>query len=346
MMAEFLRNVWYMAAWSAEIGEALLSRRIAGTRVLLYRAGDGSPVAMADRCPHRFAPLSLGTRDGDAVTCGYHGLTFDRNGACIRNAFAERIPAGAAVATFPVVERDGIAWAWLGEPGLADLSAIPDFGMLSETAVSRTLHGYTPMRAGYEFGTDNLMDLSHIEFVHKGSFAGAGVIFAGRHQLRQEGETLHSDWWMPGVKAPGHTAGVYPPDLITDHWLEMRWDAPASMYLQIGATPAGEPRENGVIVHQAHILTPETDGTTHYFWASTYAAVPGMPDMAPALRELFGTAFDAEDKPMIEAAYANLEGEDFWAARPLSLGIDQGGTRARRLIEGRLRRERASAVAA
>ena len=345
-MAAYLRNVWYMAAWSDEIGEALLSRRIAGIRVLLYRAGDGAPVVMADRCPHRFAPLSLGTREGDAVACGYHGLTFGRDGVCIRNPFAERIPAGAVVATYPVVERDGIAWLWLGERALADDALVPDFSILAETPVSRTLHGYTLMRADYEFGTDNLMDLSHIEFVHKGSFAGAGVIFAGQHQVRQEGDTLHSDWWMPGVKAPGHTAGIYPPDLITDHWLEMRWDAPASMYLQIGATPRGEPREGGAIVHQAHILTPEADGTTHYFWASTYAALPGMPDMAPTLRELFGTAFDVEDKPMIEAAYANLDGQDFWAARPLSLGIDQGGTRARRLIEAMLRREHADAVAA
>ena len=59
-MHEFLRNVWYMAAWAEEVGEGLLSRRIAGRKLVLFRAADGTPVALEDRCPHRFAPLSLG----------------------------------------------------------------------------------------------------------------------------------------------------------------------------------------------------------------------------------------------------------------------------------------------
>jgi len=338
-MSEFLPDVWYMAGWSKEVGDTLLSRRIAGRPILLYRAADDSVVAMVDRCPHRFAPLSLGMRVGDDVTCGYHGLRFNRRGACVRNPFANRIPTGAAVSVFPAVERDGIVWLWFGGQALTDPVLIPDFSMLAETSTSRTLTGYTRMLANYEYGTDNLMDLSHIEFVHKGSFAGAGVIFAGAHHVRQEGDAIHSDWWMPGVKAPPHTAGIYPPEMLTDHWLDMRWEAPASMYLQVGATPAGHPRKAGILVHQAHILTPESDGTTHYFWASTYVAGPGMPDMADMLTLLFAKAFDNEDKPIIEAAYANLDGADFWAQKPVSLGIDQGGTRARRLIQSRLRRQ-------
>lgn len=345
-MTKAPQNVWCMGAWSGEVAEALLSRRIAGRRLVLFRAADGQAVAMEDRCPHRFAPLSLGVREGDTIACGYHGLTFDRTGACVRNRFSERIPGAARVRAFPVLERDGIVWVWTGEAGRADAGLAPDFSMLGETGMSRTLHGYTLLRANYEYGTDNLLDLSHIEFVHKGSFAGAGVIFAGRHEVRQDGDSLHSDWWMPNVKAPAHTAGIYPPDLITDHWLEMRWNAPASMYLQIGATPAGAPRGEGVIVHQAHILTPETDGTTHYFWASTYVQPPGAPDMGPMIRDLLGQAFDQEDKPMIEAAYANLGGEDFWSQRPLSLGVDQGGLRARRLIQQMLEAEANPAVRA
>ncbi len=343
-MGKFIRNTWYMAAWSHELGEELLSRRIAGRRLVLFRAADGSAAALDDRCPHRFAPLSRGTRRGDTITCAYHGLTFDRTGACVRNPFADRIPAAAKVRAWPLRERDGIVWLWTGDdPAAADPSAIPDFAMLAETPGSRTLHGYTVMRANYEYGTDNLLDLSHIEFVHKGTFAGAGVIFAGTHQVLVEGAALRSNWWMPKVKAPGHTAGIYPPDLLTDHWLDMRWNAPASMHLEVGATPAGQPRDSGVIVQQAHILTPETNDTTHYFWASTYAEVEGGPDMGPVLRELFTQAFDQEDKPIIEAAYANLDGGEFWDQRPVSLGIDQGGARARRMIQDILRREASTA---
>jgi vanillate O-demethylase monooxygenase subunit len=118
--APFLRNAWYMAGWSAEIGNALLRRRLLGVPLLLFRKMDGNVAALIDRCPHRFAPLSLGERDGDCVTCPYHGLTFDADGRCVRNPFADTLPKGAKVRSFPVAERDGIIWFWPGQRELAD----------------------------------------------------------------------------------------------------------------------------------------------------------------------------------------------------------------------------------
>lgn len=338
-MAGYLANAWYMAAWSHEVGEALLRRRLLGEPILLYRLGDGSVAALTDRCPHRFAPLSMGTRQGDEVTCPYHGLTFDAAGSCVRNPFGPP-PKGASVRCWPVREQDGIIWFWPGAPALAESTPLPDFALLHSGQPAPPITGLMPMAADYQYGTDNLMDLSHIEFVHRGSFAGRGVIFAGEHKVRQEGDVLHSDWWMPDVAAPGHTYGIYPPDMRTDHWLEMRWQAPATMLLEIGATPAGGDRKAGVIVHQAHILTPETAGTTHYFWATTRAGGPVSPEGDAMLHGLMSQAFVEEDKPIIEAAYANLDGQDFWTGKPVFLGVDAGGTRARRLLQSLISRQK------
>lgn len=338
-MAAFLNNIWYMAAWASEIGEMLLRRRIAGEPVLLYRRTDGGIAALTDRCSHRFAPLSMGVRQGDTVRCPYHGLTFDADGTCIANPFSDTVPKGAQIRSWPVEERHNAVWIWAGDPARTDPCLIPDFSALDRPC-GPPLTGLMPMKAGYEFGTDNLMDLSHIEFVHTGSFAGAGVIFAGKHNIRQEGETLHSDWWMPNVAAPAHTMGVYPPDTRCDHWLEMRWNAPASMLLEVGATPVRQERATGCTVWQAHILTPETETTTHYFWATTRSVDIVDEGMDGFVRGLMNQAFEGEDKPIIEAAFANLDGGEFWEQRPVSLGIDTGATRARRLIETMLRRER------
>ena len=332
-MSSFLPNAWHMAAWSDEVGEALLSRRLCGRKILFFRKEDGAVAAMDDRCPHRFAPLSLGTRGGDIVTCGYHGLAFNADGRCVHNPFADHLPAGAVVRTYPVAERDGILWYWPGDPLLADEQLIVPLPFLGQTPPNQLLHGYTMMAANYEYGTDNLMDLSHIEFVHKGSFAGAGVIFAGRHEVVQQGETLFSNWWMPNVAAPAHTIGIYPREMRTDHWLDMRWNAPATMYLNIGATPVDSPRDAGVIVDQAHILTPASEDSTHYFWATTSAIPLDDPEVAAGFQMLFAKAFEEEDKPMIQAAYENIEGGDFWDQKPAFLGVDAGGTRARRLLE-------------
>jgi len=333
--SRFPKMAWYMAAWSDELREGMLGRRLFDQPFVFFRKQYGEVVALTDRCPHRFAPLSMGERQGDMIQCPYHGLTFNGEGECVRNAFSEKIPRGASVRNWHVAEQNGIVWLWAGdgEPS----APIPDFAALNEQAPP--LMGYMLMKANYEFGTDNLLDLSHIEFVHKGSFAGNGVIFAGEHEIIDDGAILRSNWWMPNVNAPGHTRGVYPQDMKTDHWLEMRWQAPATMYLEIGAAPVGAARKEGCIVHQAHILTPETSTTTHYFWATT-RPIPVVDDeMDKMVRGLLEQAFLEEDKPVIEAAFRNLDGADFWTQRPISLGIDAGGVRARRKIMNMLEAE-------
>ena len=338
-MAEYLRNCWYMAGWSHELGENGFSREIAGKPVFVYRLESGDPAALLDRCPHRFAPLSLGTREGDTVVCPYHGLAFGTDGKCVRNPFADRIPKGAEVPAFAVVEQDDILWLWGGDPVAADRATIPAFPFVPNRPGWRTLSGYTLMQANYEYGTDNLLDLSHIEFVHKGSFAGQGVIFAGEHSVREDGDALHSDWWIADIPPPSVAQGILPPDMRTDHWLEMRWTAPATMRLNVGVCPHGAPREAGFEVPQAHILTPANEHQTHYFWSTSRPLEGEDGDEDAFLLGLFRQAFDEEDKPIIEAAYGNVAGKDFWGEKPISLGIDQGGARARRKLEAMLKAE-------
>jgi hypothetical protein len=96
-----------------------------------------------------------------------------------------------------------------------------------------------------------------------------------------------------------------------------------------------------VIARQAHILTPASATTTHYFWATTRYHDLESVETDTFLRTLFAQAFDDEDKPIIKAAYENLEGQDFWDAKPLSLGIDAGGTRVRRKLEAMLKSQHA-----
>lgn len=336
--AAYLGNAWYMAAWADEVGDAMLRRRIAGDPILLFQTPEGKAVALTDRCPHRFAQLSAGTREGDIVRCPYHGLAFDAGGRCVHNPFDEAIPAKAAVRAWPTHEADGIVWLWRGDPAAADPGLAPDFSALTPGGEA-PVHDLIPMRAPYQFATDNLMDLSHIEFVHRGSFAGAGVIFAGTHSVRREGDTIHSDWWMPDVPAPSHTFGVYERGMRTDHWLDMRWNAPASMLLEVGSTPTGRAREEGVIAHQAHIITPEGEGSAHYFWATTRSGAPPNEAADDHLRTMMRQAFVGEDKAIIEGAFENLDGQDFWEAKPISRAIDAGAIQARRLLAQMIARE-------
>ena len=75
-----LRDAWYIGAWADEIGGEPLARRICGEPIVLFRDRQGSAAALADRCCHRAAPLSMGTIVEDGIQCGYHGLIFDAAG--------------------------------------------------------------------------------------------------------------------------------------------------------------------------------------------------------------------------------------------------------------------------
>lgn len=339
-MARYLENCWYMAGWAEELGKDGFTRTLLDLPLYFYRReADGGITAIHDRCPHRFAPLSKGTRVGDTLVCGYHGLEFGTDGQCTRNPFSERIPTGAKLRTFDVCEKDSIIWLWAGEKGTADTSLIPDFSFLPDSPTNRSIRGYTLMKANYEYGTDNLLDLSHIEYVHKKSFAGQGVIFSGTHDVKVEGTTIHSNWWMPKISPPSIAQGRMPDDAIVDHWLDMRWNVPASMKLSVGVCPHGAKRTDGFEALQAHILTPVTEHESHYFWASNRNYLVDSKEEDENLTALFRQAFDEEDKPIIEAAYTNVRGKDFWGEKPLSLGVDAAGARARRVLEKLIKAE-------
>ena len=120
----YLRNSWYVAAWDHEVGAGLFPVRMLGEAIVLFRNTKGKVVALEDACPHRKLPLSMGRIKGDTVECGYHGLTFDSTGACTRVPGVEKIPHVACVRSYPVEERYGLLWVWMGEAAKADPTLI------------------------------------------------------------------------------------------------------------------------------------------------------------------------------------------------------------------------------
>jgi phenylpropionate dioxygenase-like ring-hydroxylating dioxygenase large terminal subunit len=336
-MDDYPKNLWYMAGWEEEItGGDFLVRTLLDTPMVFFRKekGDGY-VAFVDRCPHRFAPLSKGRRERDALICGYHGLTFDESGACVRNPFSELIPPGCSVRSFPGVSKDSVLWFWPGDPAAADPAAIGDFScMIVGPPQGR---GHLRFDANYELLTDNLMDLSHIEFLHTGTFGGGGVIFQGKHSVKTEDDAIWSNWWMPDI-APPPWATFLPSNTKVDHWIDMRWQPPASMLLDVGICPAGADRQQTPIVSMVgpHIITPETKTSSHYFYGFPTSTDVGSEDTV-------GKAFINEDQPMIEAVQRGMGDTDFWGKRPVILAVDAGSVLARRRLM-KLRREQEPAI--
>lgn len=328
----FLRNCWYLAAWADELAPgAMLARTIAGEPVLFIRAADGTAHAMADSCPHRLVPLSLGRCHHGEVTCAYHGLRFAADGSCVDNPHG-RITKALSVRSFVCVERHQALWLWLGEQP-ADADAIPDYTFIDRTAPEARVKGYLHSAADYRLMVDNILDLTHADYLHA-STLGGGINTRAKVHVSKNGDTVAIEWSATDDELPpllAQTLGS--PNGRGDFSNRVLWEAPGNMVQQLKLALPGRMEVDPLDSVTCHVMTPESPTTTHYFFCHTSDAVSANPEMASlVLAALYG-AFAGEDKPMLESQTSRIGGQDFWAFRPALLPSDKGAVMARRTLD-------------
>jgi phenylpropionate dioxygenase-like ring-hydroxylating dioxygenase large terminal subunit len=329
----FLRNSWYVGAWSHEVTRTLMPRTLLGEPVLLYRKENGEAVAIGNRCPHRFAPLHLGRLIGDVVECGYHGLKFDCSGACVENPHGnQKIPAAAKIPHYPVIQRDGLLWLWMGQPELADAAAIPDYSHLVDPQL-KTIGDVMLQKANYALVVDNLMDLTHVNYLHA-PYQKNDDLLAAHHEVVQQGKLLDSLRSIPSTTAPpSFVPFLDDPEAPVDYWLNIRWHAPGACQLEVGVAEVGQPRDKGIRRLGTHIVTPETETTTHYFYASSRNYLINDPAADEETRNWQQVGFHEQDKPMLEAVQQMMGTTDMDALRPVLLASDAAAVRVRRIMK-------------
>jgi phenylpropionate dioxygenase-like ring-hydroxylating dioxygenase large terminal subunit len=231
----FLRNSWYVGASDHEIGRQPLRRVLLGEPIVFFRTEDGAPVAFEDRCAHRHLPLSMGKLIGDTLQCHYHGLRYDRTGACVRVPGQDMIPPSARVRTYPVVQRYHWVWVWMGDPALADPDRITDFHWLDDPnwgAKGQYLH----VRANWQLIVDNLLDLTHLAFVHETTIGNSALVEHASVKVQRSQDNVLVTRWIIDQPAPptfvkvgGFTGNV-------DRWQIIDFAPPAFLRLDVGAT--------------------------------------------------------------------------------------------------------------
>lgn len=343
-MTSFLRNTWYVAMWAddLELGR-VESRTICDEPIAIFRRHDGSVAAITDQCSHRFAPLSAGKVCGDQIECPYHGLQFDADGRCVVNPHGSgRITPALHLRAYPIVERHTLLWVWLGDAERANADLIPDFSYLDEGAPGTFSHrDWMVLDVDYRLMADNLLDLSHANFLHEGLLGHADMNDADveiRDVTEPSGATtLYVTRTVDAVEPPHLFDLMYKNDRQPiDTWAEMRWNAPGYLRNHAGVNDPGRPRDEGLIVIGSHLLTPINERQMMYhICAVQLGAAPPVDDdeVAETLSRLRKFAFEEQDRPMVEAqqrAYDRAGGPD--ALKPVMLTIDQGPLRARRIL--------------
>lgn len=306
----FIKNCWYVAGWASEVGEStFLARTILEVPVVLWRDSQGSVIAFEDRCCHRGAPLSKGRREDDCVRCMYHGLKFDASGVCVEIPGQERIPPTMRVKTFPAVQRSKWIWIWMGEPDRADPELIPDTHWLDDPGW-RSLEGYTHYHTNYLLIADNLLDLAHLPYVHPTTLGGSEDYAANLPKIELKERGIHVTRWAMNTQPPSFVQKVRPFPGKVDRWNIYDFLVPGIFIMDSGMNAAGSGAQEGnrsdaAEFHGCQALTPETESSTHYFYAHPHNFAIDRPDVTASVHQSVVDAFE-EDRAMITAQAASL----------------------------------------
>jgi len=342
----YLRNAWYVAAWDRDLGRDLTAVKILDEEIVLYRRLDGTPVALENSCPHRRLPLSMGRLKGDHVECGYHGLTFDCTGACVRVPGADRIPSGARVRSYPVEPRYGLLWIWMGEADKADPAKIFRIEHWGDPAWGGNQGESMMLDCHYLHMTDNLLDPTHVAWVHPNSFGNAACEAEPLEMtVSESGVTV---WrWMRDVEiAPFYAPFVgFTGNCDRKQHYEVRYPCLAlSKAIFVPAGMGGEGRAlpaNAFVMDSYSLLTPVDESQTKYFWLQLRNVAPDDAEVSERFAASVRAAFE-EDRVVLKAVHRGMAKNP---GRNL-LRADAGGLRFRRQLERLIAQESGTAAAA
>lgn len=342
-MSAIARNQWYVAAYGSEIGgengAELFGRTVCSEPILFWRTAAGGVTAVADRCVHRRFPLSQAPSRlvDDQVVCGYHGFTYGSDGRCVAVPGQTRVPRTARLRPYPVVEQDSFVWVWIGDPALAEASRIPRAPWL-DSAGYTTVCGMEPLAARFSLLVDNLLDLSHETYLH-GGYIGtpevastpistevddeAGVVYVSRHM----DDAQCPPFYERSTGLSGRIA----------RWQDIEYTAPCLYTLHSRIAPVGSvPNPDGTDPDAFHVevvyaITPETEHSTHDFWAVARDFALDDDGVSRFLAEQNRTVVlqDVEALDVLEKVIAS-EPEGY---QELSINIDTGGLAARRMLK-------------
>lgn len=330
----FPKNQWYVIALSKELKQNMIARKVLNIPLIIFRDEHDQVQALEDRCCHRGMPLSCGTLENGRVRCGYHGLLYDGTGQCVEVPGQDKIPSKAKVKAYTVVEKQGLVWLWysFGQE-IADIEP-PDYPYHDhpDYLYDGDVYHY---QAPYQLIHDNLMDLSHLAYVHLKTIGGnAKIHMNAEMKVTQNDDQVVVKRHMINSEPPPTYSMAYPFTGKIDRWQEIDFRV-SHIRIWTGAINAGtdsldNPDRDGFNMRGFHAITPETEDTCHYFWTMSTNPQIDRENIANVVIEQTRLTFD-EDKVVIENQYKNLK--QFENSEMVGIHIDVGLVRARRMVE-------------
>ena len=344
----FLKNAWYVAAWDSEVTRDLRPVTVLGEEIVLYRTAAGRVAALENACPHRKLPLSMGRLKGDdQVECGYHGLTFDTTGTCTRVPGAERIPHVACVRSYPVEERYGMVWIWMGDAERADPAEIFRVEHWGDPAWGVNRGESMMLECNYLYMTDNLLDPSHVAWVHQTSFGSAACEETELQTVVGADGVTVSRWMLDSEPAPFYAPFLkFSGNCDRKQHYEVRYPCHAIIKaIFVPAGTGGDDRpfhEDVFLMDSYNFMTPVNERQTKYYWFQMRNFAPDDAEVSRKFGASVRAAFE-EDRVVLNAVQ---KGMDAMRTPNLDLKIDAGPLRFRRQLDKMIAAEQRTLAAA
>ena len=336
------RNMWWVAARRDEITMEPLARWLLELPIVLYRTAEGEPVALDNRCPHRWAPLSRGRVEGENIVCPYHGMQFAKDGVCTHIPTQDNIPDSARVKSYPLRESGAFVWIWMGDPVQIDNHAPPpDLSYTQDPNWSVAL-GYYEVAVNWILIRENVMDLTHIAHLHSKTFKQDD--WNSVPVVRSDGDIVtyeQSFDLAPLSPLFCHAMGFSE----TKRVKREQKGTMASLGISFSDWNVHDPEakpgaRKDFLMRGCHIVTPSQRGKTHYYWGAAFD-VPGVPEEIMAKTQASVTeAFD-EDKVLLEALQDLIINDPRRLNFPeINMAADGAGVRVRQVLQRKLKAER------
>lgn len=342
----FLYNCWYAAGWVGEIEDGKpLSRTYLEKPIVIFRTADGDYVALDNRCCHRAGPLSMGRIEGNCIRCMYHGMKYDASGAVVEIPGQARISPNHRVHSYPIVDRGGMLWIWMGEPEKADPGDIPHFEPLEDPSwCGLPNRCYLHYDANWMLIVDNLADFSHLAFVHTNTLGGSEDYATDSAQaVTKLDNGFEFERWHRASLQPPYLLAITPwnKDAIVDRRNFVRMYTPGVFLMdtQFGPVNWDSAAETPELLEfrNCQYMTPETRNSTHFFWEYLRNFSKNDDVVGETLRDEMYVGF-YEDKVIIEEQQKLLE--NFGDFQPRGLVSDNALAQFRRVWFDAIAKER------
>ncbi len=335
-MIEYPKHQWWIAATSNEVSRDLLARTLLEKRVVMYRQENGDPVAVEGYCPHRNYPLEKGTLSGDAIRCGYHGFEFDQQGICSHIPSQSQCPNRAVLRSFPIIERGGLIWIWMGPPETATVDALPDtYSMgLGAPGWQVEVSPVAALKGRYSLLIDNLMDLTHVSFIHADTIPAGEQVVKIPNEIMAENGRINVIRKGIGIPSNPFFKFMFPDyDGPVDQHFDTDYIGPCIIRTG-GALSQSDTKEHLGAINFIHGITPETRHSTHYFVLIARDFALDRPEVGQAHLKM-GDMIQPQDIDAIEAIELGLR--QFPDMPPeISCQADLGGLKVRRQLEAQI----------